>query len=281
MMRIRILVDDAAREPWRAEHGLSLLIQTGGETLLFDTGAGAALEPNFRRAKADGGEITRILLSHGHYDHTGGLPTALSLAPDAELFFAPGIDRRRFHLPADAPMREISMPESSRSAFAMIPPHKKREIGAWTQIAPQLFLTGPIPRISGETTGGAFFLDANGTEPDVIADEQALLWVDANRVGTLIQGCCHAGILNTAEFCRTNLPDVSLHTILGGLHLASASEERLAQTADYLNAHHVRRLVLLHCTGANAVGYFQRHFHGEVQTVTAGEVVKMGNSLVR
>ena len=273
-MKFQLLVNDAATEPWAAEHGLSLLLETNGEAILFDTGAGDALSPNARRAKIDGEKIEKIIISHGHYDHTGGLPTALSLAPNALLYYAPGILRRRFNLAPEKPPREISIPAAARAAFDGLDESRRHEIGRFTQIGPGLFLTGPIPRQSGETTGGPFFLDADRTMPDEIADEQALLAADAKNRGVLIQGCSHAGILNTVTCCRVNRPDVSIKTIVGGLHLQSAPVERLEAAVEFLQDAGVTRLVLMHCTGENAVDYFQKNFRGEVETVRAGESVE-------
>ena len=89
MTRITDIVDNRAAEGFCAEHGLSLLIERGDERILFDTGAGAALRPNATKLGIDLGGVTRIVLSHSHNDHTGGLG---GLVPNCPIHVGDGFD---------------------------------------------------------------------------------------------------------------------------------------------------------------------------------------------
>ena len=122
------------------------------------------------------------------------------------------------------------------------------EIGAFTEIYPDMFLTGPIPRTSGEDCGGHFFSDEACTTPNPIPEKQAFL-LDS---GVLVTGGCHAGIINTVEACRNARPDIAIRSIVGGLHLRHANEEPLERTTAYLASLDLESLVLMHCTGENA-----------------------------
>ena len=155
------------------------------------------------------------------------------------------------------------MPHESQAALTKCRVH---EIDAFTEIYPGILLTGPIPRESGEDCGGHFFSDEACTTPDSIPEEQALLLAS----GVLITGCCHAGIINTVEACRKTRPDIAIRTIVGGLHLRHASEERLERTAAYLASLNLDRLVLMHCTGENAVEYLRSHLTCETATLPVG-----------
>ena len=99
-IRITVLVDDEAGEGLLPEHGLSLWIETGGKHILFDTGQGNALVENARRLGVPLEETDIVVLSHGHYDHSGGLANVLTIAPRAKILLHPGATIARYSLPA-------------------------------------------------------------------------------------------------------------------------------------------------------------------------------------
>ena len=242
MTSITILVDNNMSPPWETEHGLSLAIRYGEQHILFDTGSGKALLSNLRTAGLAADSFTSLILSHGHYDHTGALADIL---PDFRgcVYHAPGCTGPHWSLHPGMPPRNIAMPARDQEALQNY--SCKKEITGFTEIAPGVWLTGPIPRESGEDTGGPFFRDRDGKTTDLIEDEQAMLLGD----GTLIQGCCHAGIINTVRYCRKCVPHIPVKRIIGGLHLLHASPERLRETAEFLKTFEVTPL---HCTGESA-----------------------------
>ena len=264
---IHCLVDTLVETGYMSEFGLSLFIEANGRRILFDTGAGEALLPNAARMGLDLNSATDIVLSHGHYDHTGGL-AELDPPPQTPVYVGRDIVEPCWSLHDDGTKHRITMPPESQSVLAKCRVH---EIGAFTEIYPGMFLTGPIPRASGEDCGGHFFSDEACTTPNLIPEEQAFLLAS----GVLITGCCHAGIINTVEACRKTRPDIAIRTIVGGLHLRHASEERLERTASYLASLGLERLVLMHCTGENAVEYLRSRLSCEVATLPAGHRIKL------
>lgn len=236
--KISVVVDNNVPEPLRREHGLSLAVEYRGKKILFDTGAGEALLPNLASVGFSPDDFSGIVLSHGHYDHTGGLK---NLSPGT-LYHAPGVHKTRFSFHSDGSVHNISMPEESVRVFEKC---NRREITLFGKIEDGIYLTGPIPRCSGEDCGGKFFHDKDGVVVDTIEDEQAMLL----ECGILVQGCCHAGIINTLEYCRECCPEVKIHTVIGGLHLLHATRERLMQTSRALSRFGIRKLVPLHCSG--------------------------------
>lgn len=261
-VKITVVADNVAPEGWTGEHGLALALDFPSERVLFDTGAGRALLPNLRKAGIDPGSVRKIILSHGHNDHTGGLAEALKFAPNAEIFGGENIIVTRYsiHPGRPCPVKNISMP--------FIPEKPLRIVRVFTRVTPEFFLTGAIKRLSFEDCGGPFYFDREGKAPDTIADEIALLTAN----GVLVQGCCHAGIINTLEHCRRHAPLVTVRTIIGGLHLTDATETRLKKTAEYLNRFKPQKLILLHCTGENAADYLKKHLRCVVAAGRAGDV---------
>ena len=264
---IHCIVDTLAEAGYKSEFGLSLFIETNGRRILFDTGAGEALIPNAARMGLDLNSATDIVLSHGHYDHTGGL-AELDPPPQTPVYVGRDIVEPCWSLHDDGTKHRITMPPESQSVLAKCRVH---EIDAFTGIYPGIFLTGPIPRESGEDCGGHFFSDEACTMPNLIPEEQSLLLVS----GVLITGCCHAGIINTIEVCRKNRPDVAIRTIIGGLHLRHVNEDRLERTAAYLASLGLERLILMHCTGENAVDYLRSRLACEVATLPVGRSVTL------
>ena len=230
-----------------SEHGLSILLEYMDRKLLFDTGAGGVLPGNCQRLNIDLKDLSGVILSHGHNDHTGGLH---HLAP-TQVWYAPGIMEERYSLHPGKPVRNLTIPVQSGEFLKQC---RCTEVDSFQEILPGVYLTGPIPRYSGEDCGGPFFKDSKGIVKDTISDEQALLL----KEGILIQGCCHAGIINTLEYCRKHAPEIRIHTVIGGLHLLLAAESRLKQTADYLKNSGISNLYLLHCTGDHAVDYLKK-----------------------
>ena len=245
-MKITIIVDNHGNTAFHPEFGLSLLIQEKDQEYLFDTGAGVALYPNLVLLKKDPTSIKNVILSHGHYDHTGGLRF---LSPE-KIYCCPGVQEGHFSRHEDGTMHQITMPEAAQKVLNAAP---IQWIGNFQAISENIYLTGPIPRVSGENCGGDFYHDEQCCCRDEISEETALLSKD----GTLITGCCHAGIINTLLFCRECHPEIKIRKVIGGLHLLHADRERLSKTADFLRKSEIRELYLLHCTGESAIDYLR------------------------
>ena len=250
-MEITVVVDLQNEPDFTAEFGLSLFLRTASGDYLFDTGAGSALEPNLRKLGFSTDSIRSVILSHGHYDHTGGLA---SLQPE-KIWCCDGILEGHYSLHDDRTIHTISMPEKSRS---VIKNADVKWVSEFRKIASDLFLTGPIPRHSGEDCGGCFFHDETCTIPDDIPEEQSILTTD----GILITGCCHAGIINTIDHCRKHHPEIAVRAIVGGLHLRNADMSRLEQTAECFRKNKIAELYLMHCTGDGALDYLKKKLPG-------------------
>ena len=182
-VKVTVWVDNRGLDGFECEHGLALLIETGNRTLDFDTGAGKALLPNMQRLKIDPDQIDGVIFSHGHSDHTGGLSGLMAGRKNCMIpvFMTPGMENPCYSHHSDGAVHDISMPESTRDVL------KKMEIrrsGTFSEIMPGIYLTGAIPRVSGEGTGGNFYSDPACTIPHQIGEEQALLF----KNGLLISG---------------------------------------------------------------------------------------------
>ena len=269
-IHITAIVDNTARPDLLAEHGLSLWIETPRARVLFDTGQGAALPQNTAVLNIPLEQADAVVLSHGHYDHTGGLAHVFKQNRKARLFLHPDALHPRFSRHADQTMHSIGMPVASSQALKTVP-----ERIVWTtkpvEVAPGIHATGPIPRTTSfEDTGGDFFLDAEGQVPDPITDDQAL-WIESAKGLIVILGCAHSGVVNTLEYIARLTGTRAFHAVIGGMHLNRASPARLAATTEAFARYKVALVAPGHCTGPAATAYLSEQLPGRVKPCRSGE----------
>ena len=250
--QVTILVDNQAGERLVAEHGLSLWIETEDKRILFDTGQGSAVENNARALGIDLGKTDILVLSHGHYDHTGGIPQALKYARKINLYCHPGVVQPRYSIRDGVP-KPIHMPQESLAAIDKLPAQSLHWVSQALLLSERIGITGPIPReTSYEDTGGPFYLDPQGRRPDPIDDDLAL-WIRTDGGLVVCVGCCHAGLVNTLNHIRRQSNGLSVRAVIGGFHLRNASRQRLDETIAALRLLEPDMVVPCHCTGEPAI----------------------------
>lgn len=248
-LRITVLAENTAGgRNLLAEHGLALWVEVDDQRLLFDTGQGAVLAHNAGHLGVPLQRTDSIVLSHGHYDHSGGLDQVLDAAPQAAVYAHPAALEPKYGRHRDGTSRDIGMPQPARSTLDDHADQWIRTVQP-TEIGHGVLVTGEIPRRTEyEDTGGPFFLDRQCRQPDLLWDDQAIV-IDTARGTVGLVGCSHAGIINTLEHVRELTDGRPIHAVVGGMHLATASRNRMDRTIDRLRQFDVQRLGPAHCTG--------------------------------
>jgi 7,8-dihydropterin-6-yl-methyl-4-(beta-D-ribofuranosyl)aminobenzene 5'-phosphate synthase len=254
----------------QAEHGWSLLAETADGLILFDLGQSDLFRKNAAILGCDLEKVDKVVLSHGHYDHTGGLDSFLSLNPGATIYAHPDVFKKRFSVEAGKKTREIGMPDTVRKyldSFCLNPKP--------SQIFPDVFLTGEIRRKSdpGEINKG-LYSDLDGKELDYVLDDQAII-LNTGLGFVVLLGCCHSGLANTLESVAEITGERQFYMVLGGMHLSKAPEDILRETVQCLNKFHVKKVGHAHCSGWLGMQALKQFFSGEVFSCDVGKTIKI------
>ncbi len=267
---LTILVDNQAAPPLAAEHGFALWIDAAGRRILFDAGQGGALPGNAEQLGIDLSAADTLVLSHGHYDHGGGIPAVLARHPAIAVVAHSGCLRSRYVV-SKQETRAVGLPEAAAAAL------RRHSQVHWADtpvaLAPAIGVTGAIRRGNDfEDTGGPFFLDAAGREPDPLDDDIAL-WIRTPRGLVVCVGCAHAGVVNTVRQAQAQSGTRELLAVVGGFHLGSASAARMERTIAALRELDPWRLVPCHCTGRAAAAALRAALGDRVGPGAAGQTV--------
>jgi len=272
--RLTVLVENTARDDTlSAEHGLAFWLELGPQRVLFDTGQSDMLCENADRLGIDLAATDAIVLSHGHYDHTGGLAAVLAKTGRVKAFAHPAALEAKYARNTDGTGRDIGMPARCKDALQETADIILTEQP--TQVADGLYLTGTVPRHTDfEDTGGPFFKDPQCRRPDALPDDQAA-FLDTPRGLLVLLGCAHAGIVNTLRYISALQPKRPIHTLIGGTHLVGAGRNRMDKTVAALRKMQIQRLMPLHCTGAPAAARLGKAFLGRVSSCPVGTVIEL------
>lgn len=273
--RVTILCDNAVGPlaGTLGEHGFAALVDYPGGTLLFDTGQGGTLLLNAARMQRDLRQVERVVLSHGHYDHTGGLRPLLEACGPKKVHAHPAVFGKRYRVRDTGESISIGIPDSEEEL---------RALGAdfdlddrFRELAPGMFLTGEVPRTTSFETGDTgLFCDDEGCRPDPLMDDQSLVIV-SDRGLVLLLGCCHAGLVNTVEWARQRTGVAEVYAIVGGTHLGFASGGQLEETIRALRGYRVKKLVAGHCTGFLAAARLWQEFPGSCHPARVGYTIEV------
>ncbi len=275
---IRIVTDNYVfGGEFRAEHGFSAIVEREGVRIIFDFGKTAEVfRHNFLLTGVEADEIDFGVISHGHYDHTGGVAELLKLrhAP-LKIFAHPSIFSNRFAMEPGGNLRYIGIYWSK---------HYLEGLGAHfefttqpVEISPGIWASGPIPRHLGfEGRSPKFKRMENGKlVEDTIPDDQAL-FVKTLEGLLVITGCCHSGILNTLDHAKKVTGTTKIRLVVGGTHLAGYETRKLKSLFEELEKFDVEEFRLSHCTGLIPFAELYKKLPGKVKPTKAGDIIEIG-----
>ena len=273
MTTVQILCDNnIGRMDFLGEHGFAALIEHDDKTYLFDTGQGHTLPHNVKSGGFKLDDIEAILLSHGHFDHTGGLPWVLEQTGAKKIIAHPAVFAKHMARlspdPAVAPLY-IGPPqtqEAFEAAGAIF--DFREETGA---VAPGFHFITAYARQPEQTPGDRQLVLPQGEDhvPDPIAEDANLL-LETPSGPVLVLGCAHGGVLNILDHVKATFGISRLHAILGGTHLMFYAPEQIRAAIEAFEAFDVKVVGVSHCTGPQAAMTLAQHFGDRFQQAAAG-----------
>ncbi len=274
-IKITILCENTVgRRVGSGEHGFSAFIETNRGNYLFDTGNGHSVVANSLVFDKDLRSIKKIFLSHGHYDHTGGLPEVLKLRGEVDVQGHPHIFLDRISV--------LEEKDKETKRFVGIPYKRNylESLGAhflfnsdFAEVENGMFLTGEVPRQTPfEKPDPRLFMEIGGKiSQDIFPDDQSLI-LESEKGLILILGCAHSGMINIIQHVIHHTEKENFHAILGGTHLDFLTPEQLEESIHYLKTVRFERIGVSHCTGMKAAyrlhqEFGERFFQGCVGSV--------------
>ena len=237
-MQVEILFNSSSKnKSLSAGWGLSLLID---HRLIFDAGEKEEyLQNNLNKLQVDLSLVESVVISHDHWDHTGGLWAILRTKRGLTVYGCPGFSADFKH---------------NISKF----PAKLVEVSHVTQIAPDIYSTGEIL----------------GTYNGKTISEQALV-IKTEKGFSVLTGCAHPGIIKILKKIKASLNIEEFYAVLGGFHLKDQSMEGIHQIVDEFIALKVRKVGATHCSGTNAENIFQDVYKGSFWSMHVGETISI------
>lgn len=275
MSRITVVVDNLVSHvsPLFGEHGLSVWIEHEGFNILYDTGMGRALLPNLESLGLDPNLLDALVLSHGHYDHTGGLEALLGMRQEPLPVychlgvFAP-------HLAEHLGQRREVGPPLTRVAYEALGA-RFTFVDRWASPWPGITLLADIPRVTSfEVPAPSLITVHDGqVSPDPFHDDLSIL-IQGEGNNAVLTGCAHSGVINVLLDAEQKAGG-PIDLLVGGTHLGPAPEAQQEGALAELASREGLKVVAGHCTGPVMAGRMHKVLGQRFAYLRVGTVLEL------
>lgn len=270
-MEIRVLVENVVyNQGLYGEHGLSFLVKEDGIKILFDTGQTDNIIKNMSAFQEKIEDIDYIVLSHGHYDHTGGLQYILEKNKTAKVLLKRAALDEKVST-STGKERDISFP--MRNNYKDYP-NEFIFVEDSYEISENIKITAKIEKkYEFEDDEKKLFVRKEKLEKDEFDDELFMTIKNGERLN-VFTGCAHSGIINILQTAMAVNKMNKIGSIIGGTHLKGKSDERIIQTLKELEKINFLNMYVCHCTGIEEYVYLKSKFGNKVDYACTGKIIK-------
>ena len=264
-MILKILIENTKPEgsELTAEHGLSIFVDTGRTKFIFDCGHTGAAFDNAKILGVDLRGINFVALSHSHYDHAGGFPKLLDFAPIEKIYTGENFWQEKFSRTDDGfKYRGCGFDENFLTAQGI----EQKICRDVLKLDENAWLVGNFKRRYDFETIPEKFVRGEKKSPDDFSDEIILVLREQSGLA-IVTACAHSGILNIVADVRERFA-LPIHSVIGGLHLTGATQERISRTIDELKILGVKKILPCHCSGED----FMKNFGDRISTGSVIEI---------
>ena len=278
-MQLTVVMDNmvpfGASKPFVGEHGYSLLIETAAKRVLLDAGQSEAVVRNLSLLGVHPDELDAIVISHGHFDHAGGLVSVLQhRSRPVAVYGHSGLFTKRYSVSGNK-RRYIGIPNTQEELSGLGAKwHLSEEAG---EVLPGLMFSGTVPRRTAYEQGDSKLVVCGGCGGDCqdsIADDTSLYY--RNKKGLVVlSGCAHAGLVNTVEHGFAVTGTETLLGWVGGTHLGPVGAEQQMKTLEQIEAYAPQFIAASHCTGFAMMSELSRRLGERFVSGMVGQVIEV------
>ena len=262
MTTVRLLAENYVKNALcRAEFGLSLWIEHRGKKLLFDTGASVLFSENARALGVDPAEADACIISHGHFDHTGGMLRFFEVNKRARLYIHKNAFGETFGT-TDGEIDDYDCGILWREEA--LAPWRERMVFTdgplWLE--EDMVISGTVPDALAFKPAEVFYRKdgRGGLREDDLSHEQFLAIREEGKGILLFSGCSHKGIVAAARYAKALFPGEPLYAVVAGMHLMGAGRQMREKVIEGLAAEQPQLVAPIHCTGLEAICMMKERF---------------------
>ena len=271
-MKITFLSENKTNQPpFVGEHGLSMFIETDSAKILFDAGSSDFLFQHAKEKKLDLGDVDLCVVSHGHFDHTGGIPTFVKINQKAPVLIHKEAFYEEYYMEKGVMEKEpCSILWNEKEKQEILPRLLLTEgTHYWNE---NILISGAIPpRYGNESVEDFYIREMDGKyRIDPMEHEQFLLIRERGEL-YLFSGCSHKGIFSALNYAKDLFPEEKIRLLVAGLHLYNANSATISEVVQRLLPYNIPEILPVHCTGIEGICQMKREMPGVVKIACVGD----------